>query len=63
MRLLQDDGGSVERMEVLDNLAQWVTDDALDKNGLKVDTSKWPRIIGDCPQQNNDSDCGVFALM
>ncbi len=62
MRLLQV-VGSVEGMEVLDNLAQWVTDDALDKDGLEVDTSMWPRIIGDCPQQKNDSDCGVFALM
>ncbi|MEW5308088.1 MAG: hypothetical protein WDW38_000074 [Sanguina aurantia] len=52
-----------EDATLLANLARWVADEALDKQGRALDTSRWtlhhPKHI---PRQRNGCDCGVFAI-
>lgn len=46
------------------HLAQWLTDEALDKREEVWDVLSWPRYHPqNIPRQRNGCDCGVFAVM
>jgi Ulp1 family protease len=53
-------------LAVLDNLAQWVADEAQDKLCAEdaqawAGAKSWPKAYtGTIPHQDNGSDCGVF---
>ncbi|GAQ88288.1 SUMO protease [Klebsormidium nitens] len=48
---------------VLEDLAQYIMDEAEDKGTGPIDTSDWERVYHtDKPQQGNNSDCGMFML-
>uniref|UniRef100_A0A2M3ZHH4 Putative sentrin/sumo-specific protease n=1 Tax=Anopheles braziliensis TaxID=58242 RepID=A0A2M3ZHH4_9DIPT len=49
---------------VLDMLENYLCQESLDKRQVPFDqTGLTKRNMGDCPKQNNGSDCGVFSCM
>lgn len=50
--------------KVLIALEKYLKDESIDKKKQPFDTSEFKiENVGDCPKQNNGSDCGVFSCM
>lgn len=53
--------GQGSRRDILDAIAQYISDEALDKGKGAIDTSSWTREYPAVPRQLNSCDCGVFS--
>ena len=52
-------------MQWMEGLLQWLVDEAKEKKDITLDIKEWS-LVGSqtrVPKQNNDFDCGVFAII